>query len=55
MPGWQIVLIAGGAAIVAAVVAVLVDRTRAARRRVAAPKVWPFPSSEARNPPSTRP
>jgi hypothetical protein len=38
MPGWQIVLIAGGAAVVAAVVAVLVDRARAARRRVAAPQ-----------------
>ena len=35
MPGWQIVLIAVMAALVAAVVAVLVDRAHAARRRVA--------------------
>jgi hypothetical protein len=37
MPGWQIVLIAIGAAVVAAAVAVLMDRTRAARRHQAAP------------------
>lgn len=33
MPGWQITLIAIGAALVAAVLAVLADRARAARRR----------------------
>jgi hypothetical protein len=33
MPGWQIVLIAIGAALLAATVAVLVDRVRAARRK----------------------
>jgi len=35
MPGWQITLIALGAALVAAIAAVLADRTRAARRRPA--------------------
>ena len=34
MTGWQIVLIAVGAAIVGAIVAVLLDRARAARRHV---------------------
>ena len=34
MPGWQIALIAVGAAATAAIVAVLLDRTRAARRPV---------------------
>ena len=34
MPGWQITLIAVGAAFVAATVAVLFDRARAARRHV---------------------
>jgi len=33
MPGWQIALIAAGAALVAAVLAVIADRVRAARRR----------------------
>jgi hypothetical protein len=33
MPGWQIALIAIGAALLAATVAVLVDRARAARRK----------------------
>jgi hypothetical protein len=37
MPGWQIALIAIGAAILAAAVAVLLDRARAARRHQAAP------------------
>jgi hypothetical protein len=37
MPGWQITLIAVGAAIVAAAVAVLLDRARVARRHVAVP------------------
>ena len=37
MPGWQITLIALGAALVAATAAVLVDRARAARR--AAPAI----------------
>jgi hypothetical protein len=32
MPGWQIALIAAGAALLAAVLAVLADRARAARR-----------------------
>jgi hypothetical protein len=35
MPGWQIALIAVGAALVAAVVAVLLDRARLARRPLA--------------------
>jgi MFS family permease len=35
MPGWQITLIAVGAALVAAVLAVLADRVRSARRRPA--------------------
>jgi hypothetical protein len=35
MPGWQITLIAVGAALVAAVLAVLADRARAARSRSA--------------------
>ena len=37
MPGWQITLIAAGAALVAAVLAVLADRARAARRHMAVP------------------
>jgi hypothetical protein len=37
MPGWQIVLIALGAAATAAIVAVLLDRTRAARQPPAVP------------------
>jgi hypothetical protein len=36
MPGWQITLIAIGAALLAATMAVLADRARAARRRVIA-------------------
>ena len=36
MPGWQITLIAVGSALVAATVAVLADRTRAARRAASA-------------------
>jgi hypothetical protein len=36
MPGWQITLIAVGAALVAAVLAVVADRARSARRRPAA-------------------
>lgn len=36
MPGWQIALIAAGAAVVAAVIAVLADRARVARHIVAA-------------------
>ena len=35
MPGWQIALIAVGAALAAAVIAVLVDRARQGRLRVA--------------------
>lgn len=37
MPGWQIALIAAGAALFAAVAAVMADRARAARRQVTAP------------------
>jgi len=37
MPGWQITLIAAGAALLAAAVAVLLDRARAARQRVTQP------------------
>jgi hypothetical protein len=37
MPGWQIALIAIGAAVAAAAVAVLADRARAARRHQPAP------------------
>jgi hypothetical protein len=37
MPGWQIALIAAAAAIVAAAVAVLLDRVRTAHRHQAAP------------------
>jgi hypothetical protein len=36
-PGWQITLIAAAAAILAAIAAVLLDRTRAARRHQTAP------------------
>ena len=36
MPGWQITLIAAGAALAAAALAVLIDRTWAARRRATA-------------------
>lgn len=36
MPGWQIGLIAAGAALLGAVLAVLLDRARIARRRAAA-------------------
>jgi hypothetical protein len=37
MPGWQIALIAAGAAILAAALAVILDRARAGRRHLAAP------------------
>jgi hypothetical protein len=37
MPGWQITLIAAGAALLAVVVTVLLDRARAARRHITAP------------------
>jgi hypothetical protein len=37
MPGWQIALIALGAAVLAAAVAVFLDRARTARRHQAAP------------------
>jgi hypothetical protein len=36
MPGWQITLIAAGAALTAATATVLLDRARAARQRAAA-------------------
>lgn len=39
MPGWEITLIAVGAALVAAVLAVLTDRARSARRRASAVQV----------------
>jgi hypothetical protein len=37
MPGWQIALIAAGAALIAAALAVLADRARVARRQMTAP------------------
>jgi hypothetical protein len=37
MPGWQIALIAIAAAVTAAVVAVILDRTRAARQPLTVP------------------
>ena len=37
MPGWQIALIAAGAAVLAAILAVAADRARASRRHIAAP------------------
>ena len=37
MPGWQIALIAAGAALLAAAVAVSLDRARAARRHALSP------------------
>ena len=37
MPGWQITLIAAGAALLAAATAVLLDRARAAHRHMTAP------------------
>jgi hypothetical protein len=37
MPGWQITLIAAGAALLAAVLAVLLDRAWATRRHITAP------------------
>jgi hypothetical protein len=37
MPGWQITLIAAGAALLAAVLAVLLDRARATRQHMTAP------------------
>lgn len=39
MPGWQITLIAAGAAVLAALLAVTADRIRAARRHVTAPSL----------------
>ena len=45
MPGWQITLIALGAALVAAVLAVLADRVWSARRRAAtAPRLGDSPA-----------
>jgi hypothetical protein len=37
MPGWEIMLITAAAAILAAAVAVVLDRTRTARRQLTAP------------------
>ena len=37
MPGWQIALIAAGAALLAAVLAVFLDRARTTRRHITAP------------------
>jgi hypothetical protein len=37
MPGWQIILIAAAAAVLAAALAVILDRARAARRQLTAP------------------
>lgn len=39
MPGWQVALIAVSAAVLAAALAVILDRARTARRRQAAPSV----------------
>ena len=39
MPGWQITLIAVSAAVLAAALAVILDRARTARRHLAAPSV----------------
>jgi hypothetical protein len=39
MPGWQITLIAVGAAVLTGTAAVIVDRARAARRQLTAPSV----------------
>jgi hypothetical protein len=39
MPAWQVTLIAAGAAILAAILAVTADRARAARRHVTAPSL----------------
>lgn len=44
MPGWQIVLIAVGAAVAAAVLAVLIDRARLTRRKPPAPVAAPEPT-----------
>jgi hypothetical protein len=45
MPGWQIILIAVAAALVAALLAVIVDRTLAARRRVTAARAMTVPGA----------
>ena len=42
MPGWQIASIAAAAALVTAIVAVLVERSRAARRRPVRPLAQPI-------------
>jgi hypothetical protein len=39
MPGWQITLIAGMAAVLTAAAAVILDRARAARRQMTTPSV----------------
>jgi hypothetical protein len=39
MPGWQITLIAVGAAVLTGTAAVIVDRSRTARRQLTAPSV----------------
>jgi hypothetical protein len=44
MPGWQIALIALGAAVVAAIVAVRADRARAARQQVVTAQRLAMPS-----------
>ena len=48
LPGWQIALIAFGAALVAAVTAVLLDRARLARRHVTATASRPGTAQPAR-------
>ena len=48
MPGWQIALIAAGAAVLAALLAVTADRIRAARRHMTAPSLWSGPAGPAR-------
>jgi hypothetical protein len=44
MPGWQITVIAVGAAVTAAILAVFLDRARAARRRAAASRRTAVPA-----------
>ena len=45
MPGWHIALFAAGAALIAATLAVITDRVRAARQQVRASTTRPFTAS----------
>jgi hypothetical protein len=52
MPGWQIALIAAAAALIAAMVAMLMDRARTARRQSATTAAWaarPHPTARSVN------